>query len=247
MDWGHKISHLLTQSNPLDRDFLAYIHLHLLEITWTVGLSLHSTRFAGTTFQVDPQTTLPFSSVPLFNLLRVRVRVRVRGRSKWVYVAIPNLCSSSLATQIWKLNYSLVLSSKSPLQTIRVWSPSSRVSIRWFLRLLLVFESSTSLRIPRFFYGSERSDPTAKTRDMAHRVDHEYDYLFKIVLIGDSGVGKSNILSRFTRNEFCLESKSTIGVEFATRTLQVSLTRSVTWIFLILIACMSLLILKSVI
>ncbi|CAN1282578.1 Ras-related protein Rab11C [Linum perenne] len=56
---------------------------------------------------------------------------------------------------------------------------------------------------------------------MAHRVDHDYDYLFKIVLIGDSGVGKSNILSRFTRNEFCLESKSTIGVEFATRTLQV--------------------------
>ncbi|PSR95082.1 Ras-related protein like [Actinidia chinensis var. chinensis] len=56
---------------------------------------------------------------------------------------------------------------------------------------------------------------------MTHRVDHEYDYLFKIVLIGDSGVGKSNILSRFTRNEFCLESKSTIGVEFATKTLQV--------------------------
>ncbi|KAJ3685624.1 hypothetical protein LUZ61_014788 [Rhynchospora tenuis] len=56
---------------------------------------------------------------------------------------------------------------------------------------------------------------------MTHRVDHEYDYLFKIVLIGDSGVGKSNILSRFTRNEFCLESKSTIGVEFATRTLQI--------------------------
>uniref|UniRef100_A0A0D9V7S9 Uncharacterized protein n=1 Tax=Leersia perrieri TaxID=77586 RepID=A0A0D9V7S9_9ORYZ len=55
---------------------------------------------------------------------------------------------------------------------------------------------------------------------MAHRVDNEYDYLFKIVLIGDSGVGKSNILSRFTRNEFFLESKSTIGVEFATRTLQ---------------------------
>lgn len=58
-------------------------------------------------------------------------------------------------------------------------------------------------------------------RVMGSRVDNEYDYLFKIVLIGDSGVGKSNILSRFTRNEFCLESKSTIGVEFATRTLQV--------------------------
>uniref|UniRef100_A0A804MTZ9 Ras-related protein RABA6a n=1 Tax=Zea mays TaxID=4577 RepID=A0A804MTZ9_MAIZE len=41
------------------------------------------------------------------------------------------------------------------------------------------------------------------------------------VLIGDSGVGKSNLLSRFTCNEFSLESKSTIGVEFATRSLQV--------------------------
>ena len=40
-------------------------------------------------------------------------------------------------------------------------------------------------------------------------------------MIGDSGVGKSNLLSRFTRNEFSLESKSTIGVEFATRSINV--------------------------
>ncbi|OQR80324.1 ras-related protein Rab-11A-like [Tropilaelaps mercedesae] len=53
------------------------------------------------------------------------------------------------------------------------------------------------------------------------RTEDEYDYLFKVVLIGDSGVGKSNLLSRFTRNEFNLESKSTIGVEFATRSIQV--------------------------
>ncbi|XP_051575429.1 ras-related protein Rab-11A-like [Myxocyprinus asiaticus] len=51
--------------------------------------------------------------------------------------------------------------------------------------------------------------------------EDEYDYLFKVVLIGDSGVGKSNLLSRFTRNEFNLESKSTIGVEFATRSIHV--------------------------
>jgi len=50
--------------------------------------------------------------------------------------------------------------------------------------------------------------------------EDEYDYLFKVVLIGDSAVGKSNLLSRFTRNEFNLESKSTIGVEFATKSIQ---------------------------
>jgi len=33
-------------------------------------------------------------------------------------------------------------------------------------------------------------------------------------------VGKSNLLSRFTRNEFNLESKSTIGVEFATKSIK---------------------------
>lgn len=50
---------------------------------------------------------------------------------------------------------------------------------------------------------------------------YDYEYLYKIVLIGDLGVGKSNLLSRFTRDEFNLESKSTIGVEFATRTLEI--------------------------
>ncbi|KAI8380803.1 GTP-binding protein [Blakeslea trispora] len=51
--------------------------------------------------------------------------------------------------------------------------------------------------------------------------DDEYDFLFKLVLIGDSGVGKSNLLSRFTTNEFNLESKSTIGVEFATKNIEI--------------------------
>ncbi|GAM83709.1 hypothetical protein ANO11243_016980 [Dothideomycetidae sp. 11243] len=51
--------------------------------------------------------------------------------------------------------------------------------------------------------------------------DAHLQFLFKVVLIGDSGVGKSNLLSRFTRNEFNLDTKSTIGVEFATRSIQV--------------------------
>lgn len=55
----------------------------------------------------------------------------------------------------------------------------------------------------------------------AYRADDDYDYLFKVVLIGDSGVGKSNLLGRFTKNEFSTQTKSTIGVEFATRSIQV--------------------------
>lgn len=52
-------------------------------------------------------------------------------------------------------------------------------------------------------------------------VEDAYDYLFKIVLIGDSGVGKSNLLSRYTKNEFHLGSKATIGVELAQKNIEV--------------------------
>ena len=38
--------------------------------------------------------------------------------------------------------------------------------------------------------------------------------------LGESGSGKTNILSRFIRNEFILDSRSTIGVEFASKTLK---------------------------
>ncbi|XP_047955447.1 ras-related protein RABA5d [Salvia hispanica] len=51
--------------------------------------------------------------------------------------------------------------------------------------------------------------------------DEGEDYLFKIVIIGDSAVGKSNLLSRYARNEFNLHSKATIGVEFQTQTLEI--------------------------
>jgi GTPase SAR1 family protein len=53
---------------------------------------------------------------------------------------------------------------------------------------------------------------------MATREEEIYDYLFKVVMIGDSGVGKSNLLMRYTRGDFNIESKTTIGVEFATKT-----------------------------
>ncbi|KAF6136200.1 hypothetical protein GIB67_001609 [Kingdonia uniflora] len=51
--------------------------------------------------------------------------------------------------------------------------------------------------------------------------EDKIDYVFKVVATGDSAVGKTQILSRFTKNSFCFDSKSTIGVEFQTRTLTI--------------------------
>lgn len=48
-----------------------------------------------------------------------------------------------------------------------------------------------------------------------------YEFLFKVVIIGDSGVGKTNLLSRFSNNSFSADCKSTIGIEFATRTIEI--------------------------
>ena len=42
----------------------------------------------------------------------------------------------------------------------------------------------------------------------------DYNYLLKNIIVGDSGVGKSNILIRFIKDEFMKEHQITIGVEF---------------------------------
>jgi Ras-related protein Rab-11A len=60
-----------------------------------------------------------------------------------------------------------------------------------------------------------------KKEKMAYYDDQSEDYLFKVVLIGDSAVGKSNLLSRYARNEFNNNSKATIGVEFQTQSMEI--------------------------
>ena len=47
--------------------------------------------------------------------------------------------------------------------------------------------------------------------------EENYDLIFKLVLIGDSGVGKTNILTRYTKNEFSLATQTTVGVEFGSK------------------------------
>ena len=49
--------------------------------------------------------------------------------------------------------------------------------------------------------------------------DEELDFIFKVVFLGDSSVGKSNIISKYKLNEFNRNSKSTVGVEFYSKIL----------------------------
>jgi len=48
-----------------------------------------------------------------------------------------------------------------------------------------------------------------------------HDFLWKVVVIGDSGVGKSNLIDRYTKDQFREETKTTIGVEFGHKQIKV--------------------------
>ena len=51
--------------------------------------------------------------------------------------------------------------------------------------------------------------------------EEDYDMIFKILIIGDSGVGKSNLLLRYVKNEFMSDMRSTVGVEFGSKLLTI--------------------------
>ena len=55
-----------------------------------------------------------------------------------------------------------------------------------------------------------------------YKMNREYDHLFKIVIIGNSAVGKSSLLLRFTDDSFNETHLATIGVDFRFRTMEVS-------------------------
>lgn len=52
--------------------------------------------------------------------------------------------------------------------------------------------------------------------------NEDFDLIFKVIIIGDSGVGKTNLLSRYTKNFFSFDTKSTVGVEFGAKKVQVN-------------------------
>ncbi|XP_041113074.1 ras-related protein Rab-19 isoform X2 [Polyodon spathula] len=51
--------------------------------------------------------------------------------------------------------------------------------------------------------------------------EEAFDYLFKIILIGDSNVGKTCVVQRFKLGNYVERQQNTIGVDFTVRTLEV--------------------------
>ena len=47
--------------------------------------------------------------------------------------------------------------------------------------------------------------------------EEDYEMMVKIILIGDSAVGKTNIMSKYLRGQFQENSKATVGVEFGSK------------------------------
>lgn len=52
-------------------------------------------------------------------------------------------------------------------------------------------------------------------------MQNTYDYLFKIIIIGESGVGKTCLLQRYTENSYTENTSSTIGVDFKIKTIEI--------------------------
>lgn len=48
----------------------------------------------------------------------------------------------------------------------------------------------------------------------SHSSGTDYDYLFKVILIGDANVGKSSLISQFCNDKFMDTVASTVGVDF---------------------------------
>jgi len=115
----------------------------------------------------------------------------------------PSVSSSFSSTSFPPPSYSFVSSSSSSSSFVS--SSSSSNSLMTLSNSFPSSDSISSFSVPNFLNSIE------------------YDYLVKSILVGDSGVGKSCLLTRFSSNRFIPpdECLSTIGVDFEVRTMKI--------------------------
>lgn len=66
-----------------------------------------------------------------------------------------------------------------------------------------------------------KSSPCSYRAMQGHDVDESFDLLFKIVLIGDAGVGKTCVVQRFKSGTFFEKQSNTIGVDFTMKSVTI--------------------------
>jgi len=67
----------------------------------------------------------------------------------------------------------------------------------------------------------ENEDDGIKIEEIQSNYEKEY-YKLKLIVLGDSGVGKTNIIQRYVSDQFSSDTKATVGVEFFTKTFKVN-------------------------
>ena len=84
------------------------------------------------------------------------------------------------------------------------------LNCRSFISLMVLFS---------FFdnFGMEKGE-TDEDYDHLLNKDNDYNYLFKVVFVGDAGVGKTQIIDKFVENKFLENYDFTIGVNFKVKT-----------------------------
>eukprot|EP01083_Nonionella_stella_P263392 894805_1 len=67
--------------------------------------------------------------------------------------------------------------------------------------------------------------PIAKSLLLLRKYNHEFDYVFNVMLIGNAGVGKSSLLKQFVDHSFSSDYISTIGIDFKSKVVETEITR----------------------